>query len=249
MSVTNPGVSINAPANRISPPSTSSLVGMRPASRERLDAGEDPSALPLHEPRAEDALDDQQGHRLPPADDLRDLDDHVELHDRAHDEDEAEEEERHRFILPSRVRTRSGRPAGTVAAMWVSRVVQAPAAHVWRVLIDTTTWTQWGPSISEVRHEGRFLGPGSHGQIRPPVGPWLDFRVTRFDEGRQWTWSVAGVSGDRPPGRLDRRTALPRRHRRAPRRRALCAGRRARPSSASTRWPASTPAPASPDRP
>jgi hypothetical protein len=87
-----------------------------------------------------------------------------------------------------------GRPAGTVAAMWVSRVVQAPAAHVWRVLIDTTTWTQWGPSISEVRHEGRFLGPGSHGQIRPPVGPWLDFRVTRFDEGRQWTWSVAGVS-------------------------------------------------------
>ena len=78
--------------------------------------------------------------------------------------------------------------------MWVSRVVQAPAAHVWRVLIDTTTWTQWGPSISEVRHEGRFLGPGSHGQIRPPVGPWLDFRVTQFVEGRLWTWSVAGVT-------------------------------------------------------
>ncbi len=78
--------------------------------------------------------------------------------------------------------------------MWVSRVVQAPAAHVWRVLIDTTTWPSWGPSISEVRHEGRFLGPGSEGEIRPPVGPWLDFRVTHFSEGRAWTWSVAGVT-------------------------------------------------------
>jgi hypothetical protein len=65
---------------------------------------------------------------------------------------------------------------------------------VWRVLIDTTTWTRWGPSISEVRHQGRFLGPGSHGQIRPPVGPWLDFTVTTFDEGRLWSWSVAGVA-------------------------------------------------------
>jgi hypothetical protein len=83
--------------------------------------------------------------------------------------------------------------AGTVAAMWVTRTVGAPAAHVWRVLIDTTTWPRWGPSISEVRHEGRFLGPGSTGQIRPPVGPWLDFTVTRFEEGRFWSWSVAGV--------------------------------------------------------
>ncbi|MBV9951864.1 MAG: SRPBCC family protein [Acidimicrobiia bacterium] len=77
--------------------------------------------------------------------------------------------------------------------MWVSRVVEAPAAHVWRVLIDTTTWTRWGPSVSEVRHQGRFLGPGSRGQIRPPVGPWLDFDVTRFEEGHLWSWSVAGV--------------------------------------------------------
>jgi hypothetical protein len=77
--------------------------------------------------------------------------------------------------------------------MWVSRVVEAPAAHVWRVLIDTTTWTSWGPSVSEVRHQGRFLGPGSHGQVRPPVGPWLDFDVTRFEEGHLWSWSLAGV--------------------------------------------------------
>jgi hypothetical protein len=77
--------------------------------------------------------------------------------------------------------------------MWVSRVVEAPAAHVWRVLIDTTTWTSWGPSVSEVRHQGRFLGPGSHGQVRPPVGPWLDFEVTRFEEGHLWSWSLAGV--------------------------------------------------------
>jgi hypothetical protein len=76
----------------------------------------------------------------------------------------------------------------------VSRTVGAPAAHVWRVLIDTATWPRWGPSIAEVRHEGRFLGPGSTGQIRPPVGPWLDFRVTRFEEGRFWSWTVAGVS-------------------------------------------------------
>jgi hypothetical protein len=77
--------------------------------------------------------------------------------------------------------------------MWVSRVVEAPAAHVWRVLIDTTTWTSWGPSVSEVRHQGRFLGPGSEGQVRPPVGPWLDFEVTRFEEGHLWSWSLAGV--------------------------------------------------------
>jgi hypothetical protein len=57
--------------------------------------------------------------------------------------------------------------------MWVSRVVEAPAAHVWRVLIDTTTWTSWGPSVSEVRHQGRFLGPGSHGPTGGRTWPLL----------------------------------------------------------------------------
>jgi len=71
--------------------------------------------------------------------------------------------------------------------------VNAPAAHVWRVLIDTTTWTGWGPSVAEVEHDGRFLGPGSRGRIRSVVGPWLDFRVIRFEEGKVWTWTVAGI--------------------------------------------------------
>ncbi len=77
--------------------------------------------------------------------------------------------------------------------MWVTRIVDAPAAHVWRVLIDTTTWAQWGPSISEVDHDGRFLGPGSEGRLRSVVGPWLPFEITRFEEGRFWTWSVSGI--------------------------------------------------------
>lgn len=77
--------------------------------------------------------------------------------------------------------------------MWVSRTVEAPAAHAWRVLVDTTTWPKWGPSVVEVEHDGRFLGPGSTGRVRTVVGPWLNFEVNRFEEGRIWSWTVAGV--------------------------------------------------------
>lgn len=78
--------------------------------------------------------------------------------------------------------------------MWVTRIVDAPTAHVWRVLVDTTTWTRWGPSFAEVDHVGRFLGPGSTGRIRTPLGVWLQFHVTEFEEGRRWSWTVAGIA-------------------------------------------------------
>ena len=41
---------------------------------------------------------------------------------------------------------------------------------------------------------GRFrIGPGSTGELRPIVGPWIAFRITRYEEGRSWSWAVGGV--------------------------------------------------------
>ncbi|KAB1194364.1 SRPBCC family protein [Haloferax sp. MBLA0076] len=73
----------------------------------------------------------------------------------------------------------------------VSRVVSAPAAVVWDVLVSVDDWTEWGPSVSAVRGvEGR-IEAGSRGDVRV-AGVWVPFTIEACDEYR-WTWRVAGV--------------------------------------------------------
>lgn len=71
--------------------------------------------------------------------------------------------------------------------------IAAPAQSVWSILIDTQAWPRWGPSVSAVEHDGRFIGPGSQGRVQTAIGFRLPFLVTEFVDGEYWAWKVAGI--------------------------------------------------------
>lgn len=79
--------------------------------------------------------------------------------------------------------------------MSVDRRIDAPAAAVWELLIDLDTWPDWGPSVrrAELDGGGRVLAPGARGTVWTLAGFALPFRVSDFDAGRRWSWTVAGV--------------------------------------------------------
>jgi hypothetical protein len=65
------------------------------------------------------------------------------------------------------------------------------AATAWRLLTDTETWPQWGPSVRAVDAPERLIGPGSCGRVQTVAGVWLPFEITRWLPGREWAWHVA----------------------------------------------------------
>ncbi len=82
-------------------------------------------------------------------------------------------------------------------ALEVRRSISAPAAVAWDLLVDTTRWAAWGPTVAgAVVHaggDGDRIGPGATGEVRTALGIALPFRVVDFDPGRRWTWAVGGV--------------------------------------------------------
>lgn len=75
----------------------------------------------------------------------------------------------------------------------VSRVMPVDPAVAWDLLVDTSRWAEWGPSVRAVDlPEGRIRA-GSTGRVRTAVGLWVPFEVTGFDEGRSWAWKAVGV--------------------------------------------------------
>lgn len=73
----------------------------------------------------------------------------------------------------------------------VSRAIPASRETVWEVFRDTELWPVWGPSVRAVDSPVRYVGPGTTGRVRTPLG-WVPFEVTTCDRFR-WTWDVAGV--------------------------------------------------------
>jgi hypothetical protein len=75
----------------------------------------------------------------------------------------------------------------------VSREMSVPAAQAWDLLTHVAAWPQWGPTVSGATVPSGVIGPGSRGSVRTAVGVSLPFKVTRFEPGRMWAWSVAGI--------------------------------------------------------
>lgn len=75
----------------------------------------------------------------------------------------------------------------------VGRLVRASPASAWALISDTGSWTQWGPSVSEVQPANAALSLGLTGRLRTPLGLWLPFEVTAFDPPHSWAWSVLGI--------------------------------------------------------
>jgi hypothetical protein len=91
--------------------------------------------------------------------------------------------------------TSSGGPLIRMSSRAVEAVcwVDASAEAVWELLVDTTRWLEWGPSIVGVQCSGRFIDNGSSGQVKTILGCWLPFVVTQFEAGRYWSWKVLGI--------------------------------------------------------
>lgn len=78
----------------------------------------------------------------------------------------------------------------------VDRHIRAPAAAVWRLLVDLDSWPRWGPSVrgATLDDGSRELSADCTGRVRTAVGISVPFTVTEFDPGRRWAWAVAGVA-------------------------------------------------------
>ena len=74
-----------------------------------------------------------------------------------------------------------------------ARNIPYPSAAVWRVITDTHVWPRWGPSVSAVECDERYIQAGSKGRVKTRLGPWMSFQVTSFEPGCYWHWRVSGV--------------------------------------------------------
>ncbi|MBK9178280.1 MAG: SRPBCC family protein [Acidimicrobiales bacterium] len=74
-----------------------------------------------------------------------------------------------------------------------SRLVAAPQALVWDLLVTVARWPRWGPSVRAVELDTERITLGSRGVVETVVGVRLPFEVTRFEPDRSWSWSVRGV--------------------------------------------------------
>jgi hypothetical protein len=75
----------------------------------------------------------------------------------------------------------------------VSRHYHASSRELWRFLTDTFLWPMWGPTVLAVRCSERFIRKGSIGKVRTPIGVWLPFFITEYDDFHFWAWKVAGI--------------------------------------------------------
>ena len=72
--------------------------------------------------------------------------------------------------------------------------INASAPVVWRLLVDTVEWVNWGPSVRAVDCPVRVIGPGISGRVQTAFGLWLPFSIVDWDPGGSWSWKVAEVS-------------------------------------------------------
>ncbi|MDY6780364.1 MAG: SRPBCC family protein [Halobacteria archaeon] len=88
------------------------------------------------------------------------------------------------------------READLLMHVEVTQKVEYPAEDVWRLLVDTSTWADWGPSVKEVESSERRIREGTEGRVRVPGGVWVPFEITQLDEGDTeafWKWDVGRI--------------------------------------------------------
>ncbi|HEX6353977.1 SRPBCC family protein [Actinophytocola sp.] len=76
----------------------------------------------------------------------------------------------------------------------VTITVDAPADRVWQAISDVEKWSEWTPTVTEVRlHGGGELAQGSVATLRQPQQPAREWTVTELVEGRSFTWTSTGL--------------------------------------------------------
>jgi hypothetical protein len=74
-----------------------------------------------------------------------------------------------------------------------TRLIHAPDNVVWHLLTDTNQWPRWGPSVRAVDCPTQFIGADTRGRVQTALGLWLPFQIVQWEEGRAWSWKVAGI--------------------------------------------------------
>jgi hypothetical protein len=75
----------------------------------------------------------------------------------------------------------------------VGLMIRAPSRVAWNLLVDTSRWVEWGPSIRAVECSDRLLNPLSSGRIKTLLGFSAPFAVTHLKPGEAWSWRVLGI--------------------------------------------------------
>ena len=83
----------------------------------------------------------------------------------------------------------------SVLMLAVEKLITAPSAAVWNVLVDLDAWPKWGPTVSRARLDPPHTELALHatGTVHTSLGFAVPFVVTEFEPGRHWAWKVAGV--------------------------------------------------------
>lgn len=75
----------------------------------------------------------------------------------------------------------------------VSRIIQTTPDKLWDMLIDTTRWTEWGPTVKAVQSSKRYIRAGSTGHVKTVFSFWVPFVITEWAEGQYWSWHVFNI--------------------------------------------------------
>lgn len=75
----------------------------------------------------------------------------------------------------------------------VGKFYRVSPVTVWDLITDTAKWPQWGPTVKKTKCSDRFIRKGSQGLVLTPLGIWLPFVITEYEDGRFWTWKVASI--------------------------------------------------------
>jgi len=72
--------------------------------------------------------------------------------------------------------------------------IRAPFHEVWRIITDTETWPEWGPSLWNVRCRDRFITCGSTGYVQTAFGFWVPFEISDYIFEKKWSWRIYRVN-------------------------------------------------------
>lgn len=81
----------------------------------------------------------------------------------------------------------------TPLAIPVGKIVAAPLAEVWELLVDTRHWPDWGPSVLDVDYAEQRISAGGRGRVLTAARIWLPFHIDMVEEKCYWHWRVCGV--------------------------------------------------------
>lgn len=73
----------------------------------------------------------------------------------------------------------------------VTATIDAPADLVWRTVQDVEKWSDWTPTINEIRvHGGGDIKEGTVATVRQPKQPAREWTVTELVDGRSFRWTA-----------------------------------------------------------